>query len=153
MDEQIQKLISEASKEQKGITVLNTVEQLKNFYLANVSEYKLWRAFASIEDWLPIDEVFLQDFRQKLSESSVQTRVIFKEGGLKHEVPLPYRQIKIVPDSYRFKSSIDILDDKIFIMNPHQTVLGLVIESKVLVDVFIDMFDMLWELLPEQKHE
>ena len=154
MDEQIKRLIAEASKEQRGVTVLNTVEQLKEFYLSNIQNYKEWRAFASIEDWLPVDVDFLQDFRVKLSEAGVDTKVIFKEAGLRHETQnLPYRQIKIVPDSYRFKSSIDILEDKMLIMNPHQTVLGLVIESKILVDVFVDMFDMLWNLLPEQKHE
>jgi hypothetical protein len=153
MDEKIQKLIAEASEERKGITVLNTVEELKDFYLSNIPNYTQWRAFASIEDWLPVDADFLQDFRMKLSEAGVDTRVIFKQEGLKHELPLAHRQVKVVPDSYHFKSSIDILDDKILIMNPHQTVLGLVIESKVLVDVFIDMFDMLWNLLPEQNHE
>ena len=87
-----------------------------------------------------------------MSKASVETNVIFKESGLKYEIgSLPHRFVKTVPDSYSFKSSIDILDDKILIMNPHQTILGLVIESPVLVDVFIDMFDMLWNLLPEKK--
>ena len=149
---QIQKLIDQASKEGKGISILNTVDQLENFYTANVSKYKIWRAIASIEDWLPVSPSFLQEFRKKLSDASVDTRVIFKESGLKYEITsLPHRKVKVVPDSYAFKSSIDVLDDKILIMNPHQTVLGLVIESPVLVDIFIDMFDMLWNQLPEKK--
>lgn len=152
MDETIQNLIDRASKESKGISILNTPDQLEVFYLSNLENYSEWRAIASIEDWLPVNPAFLQEFRKKLSERKVNTRVIFKESGLKHEVAeLPYRQVKVVPDSYSFKSSIDILDDKILIMNPHQTVLGLVLESAVLVDVFIDMFDMLWSLLPEKK--
>jgi hypothetical protein len=152
MDRQIQNLIDQASKESKGISILNTVDELERFYNSNVGAYKKWRAIASIEDWLPVSPAFLQEFRKKLSDASVDTKVIFKESGLRYEVAtLPYREVKTVPDTYAFKSSIDILDDKIMIMNPHQTVLGLVIESPVLVDVFIDMFDMLWNLLPEKK--
>ena len=152
MDKYIEELVANASKESKGISVLNTSDQLEAFYLSNVGAYKNWRAIASIEDWLPVNPEFLQEFRKKLSEQGVDTRVIFKESGLKYEIAkLPHRQVKVVPDSYSFKSSIDILDDKILIMNPHQTVLGLVLESKALVDVFIDMFDMLWQLLPERE--
>lgn len=152
MDKHIQELIDNASKESKGISILNTADQLESFYLSNVDTYKNWRAMASIEDWLPVSPDFLQEFRKKLSDSGVDTRVIFKESGLKYEVAtLPHRHVKVVPDTYSFKSSVDILDDKILIMNPHQTVLGLVLESKVLVDVFIDMFDMLWASLPEKS--
>jgi hypothetical protein len=152
MDSQIQTLIERAQQEAKGVSVLNTRRELESFYLAHVSKYKKWRAIASIEDWLPVSPKFLQEFRRKLSEEGVDTRVIFKESGLSYETAqLPHRQVKVVPDSYVFKSSIDILDDKILIMNPHQAILGLVIESSILVDVFIDTFDMLWGLLPEQK--
>jgi len=150
MDKEIQKLIDRASKESSGIAVLNTPDQLKEFYLENLDKYREWRAIASIEDWLPVDPEFLQSFRKQLSEKGVVTRVIFKKGGLKHEQgALPSREVKTIPDSYSFRSSIDILDDKILIMNPHQTTLGLVIESPGLVDVFRDIFDMFWELLPD----
>lgn len=156
MDQTIQNLINRASQESKGIAVLNTADQLEGFYLSNLDKYKSWRAIASIEDWLPVNPEFLQSFRKKLSDKGVDTRVIIKESGLRFEEvgengPLQHRQVKTVPSSYSFKSSVDILDDKILIMNPHQTVLGLVIESPVLVDVFIDMFDMLWSQLPENK--
>ena len=150
MDERIKKLIEEASEEAKGLTVLNTVNELKEFYSSNANKYSQWRAIASIEDWLPVDQEFLQEFRETLSANEVDTKVIFKEAGLQFEKDLPHRNVKTVPDSYTFKSSIDILDDKILIMNPNQTVLGLVIESEVLVDVFIDTFDLLWNLLPEK---
>lgn len=152
MDESIQKLIDRASKESKGISVINSVEQLKEFYTENASKYSEWRAIASIEDWLPVDAEFLQSFRKELSANGVHTRVIFKESGLPYEKEsLEKREVKTIPDSYRFKSSLDILDDKILIMNPHQTILGLVLESKPFVDVFIDVFDVLWESLPDRR--
>ncbi len=152
MDSQIQALIDRAQQESKGISVLNTKKELEIFYTTNASKYKIWRALASIEDWLPVDPEFLQSFRKQLSDNGVDTRVIFKAPGLEYEKALlPHRSIKVVPDSYTFRSSVDILDDKILIMNPHQTVLGVVIESAALVDVFIDMFDMLWSQLPDRN--
>jgi hypothetical protein len=152
MDKLIQQLIDQASKESKGISVLNTAGQLEEFYLSNLDKYKTWRAIASIEDWLPVNPEFLREFRKKLSDANVETKVIFKESGLRYEESkLPHRFVKTVPNSCTFRSSIDILDDKILIMNPHQTILGLVIESHILVDVFVDMFDVLWNFLPEKK--
>lgn len=150
MDKKIQELIDKAQTQGKGVSFLNTSDQLKRFYLDGLERYKEWRALASIEDWLPVDQDFLQDFRLKLNEKGINIRVIFKKSGLQYEPGnLKHRYVKVVPDSYKFRSSIDILEDKILIMNPHLSVLGIVIEGEALVDVFIDMFDLLWDSLPE----
>lgn len=152
MDKTIQDLIKKAETQAKGVTFLNTPDQLKNFYLSGLDKYTEWRALASIEDWLPVDHKFLQEFRLKLNERKITTRVIMKLSGLQFEpIGLSYRAIKTIPDSYTFHSSIDILKDKILVMNPHMSVLGLVIESETLIDVFRDMFDILWTSLPEQN--
>ncbi len=152
MDKTIENLIKKAETQAKGVTFLNTPDQLKDFYLTSLDQYSEWRALASIDDWLPVDREFLQDFRRKLDERKVVTRVIMKSSGLQFEpAGLQHRVVKTVPDSYTFKSSIDILDNKILVMNPHMSVLGLVIESETLIDVFRDMFDMLWTSLPEQN--
>lgn len=152
MDKKVQKLLIKAQTQAKGVTFLNTPDQLKQFYLDGLKTYKEWRALASIEDWLPVDQKFLQNFRIKLNDHKIDTRVIFKKNGLKFEPgKLEYRHIKVIPDSYRFRSSIDILSDKILIMNPHLSVLGIILEGEALIDVFIDMFDLLWASLPENK--
>jgi len=152
MDQAIQELIKKAETRAKGVTFLNTPDQLKDFYLSGLDYYTEWRALASIEDWLPVDREFLQDFRLKLDERQIATRVIMKSTGLSFEpTGLKYRSVKTVPDSYTFRSSIDILNNKILVMNPHLSVLGLVIEGDALIDVFRDMFDMLWASLPEQN--
>jgi hypothetical protein len=152
MDQAIQVLIKKAETQAKGVTFLNTPDQLKDFYLSGLSEYTEWRALASIDDWLPVDQEFLQDFRRKLDERQIDTRIIMKLSGLAFEpAGLKHRKVKAVPDSYTFRSSIDILNNKILVMNPHLSVLGLVIEGDALIDVFRDMFDMLWASLPEQN--
>ena len=40
MDEQIQKLIERAKQEAKGIAILNTADQLEQFYLSSLGKYK-----------------------------------------------------------------------------------------------------------------
>ncbi len=152
MDEKIQKLIDRAQTEAKGILFLNTPSELKKFYLDGIEKYKEWRAISSIEDWLPIDKDFLQEFRMKLDAKGINTRVIFKQKGLEFEPKdVQHRKVKTISNDYTFKSNIDILDDKILIINPKLSVLGLVIEGEALVDIFIDMFDLLWSTLPESK--
>lgn len=150
------KLINSAIKlghtKQKGVYFLNTTQELKSFYLDGLKKYKEWKAIASIEDWLPVDDTFLQDFRIKLDENKIKTKVIFKKPGLKYEPEgLKYRQVKIIPASYKFRSSVDILDDKLLIMSPSMKVLGLVIDIKPMLDIFHDTFDLLWDTLPKTK--
>lgn len=141
-----------AKRQPHGVYVLNTRQELESFYLDGLKRYKSWKAIASIEDWLPVSPEFLQDFRAKLDKSKITTQVIFKKSGLKFEPKgLKYRKVKIIPDSYKFRSSIDILDDKILIMNPKLNVLGLVVEIDAVLDIFHDVFDLLWETLPSRK--
>lgn len=150
------KLIDHAIKlgktKQRGVYFLNTTQELKNFYLDGLGKYKQWKAIASVEDWLPVDDEFLQDFRKQLDQRKIKTKVIFKKPGLKYEPEgLKYREVKIIPASYKFRSSVDILDDKLLIMNPSLKVLGLVIDMKPMLDIFHDTFDLLWDTLPKTK--
>ncbi len=150
------KLIKEAIKlggtGQRGVYFLNTTQELKDFYLDGLKKYKQWKAIASIEDWLPVDDNFFQDFRKKLDERKIKTKVIFKKSGIKYEPKgLKYREVKVIPASYKFRSSVDILDDKLLIMNPRLKTLGLVIDMKPMLDVFHDTFDLLWATLPKTE--
>lgn len=152
MQQIINKAIRLAKTKPGGVYFLNTTQEVKNFYTDGLKKYKKWKAISNIRTWLPIDDVFLQDFRKELDKRKIKTKVIFKESGLKYEPKgLKYREIKIVPNSYKFQSSIDILDDKLLIMNPKMKVLGLVIEIKPMLDIFNDLFDLLWDTLPKNK--
>lgn len=153
MDDIIQSVTSQLADKPYSVSILNTKQQVKNFYLHQLSIQKEWRAIASIEDWLPIDPEFMLSFRAQLEQHKIPTRVIFKEVGLAHEPQgFQYRRVKIIPDSYTFKSSIDILDRSLLILNPHLHVLGMVIETPAMIDIFQDTFEMLWSALPEVPH-
>lgn len=152
MEKLVNGAIKLAEAKHPGVYFLNTEQELKNFYTSGLKKYKKWKAIASIENWLPVDDVFLQNFRKELDKRGIRTKVIFKEAGLKYEPKgLKHRHIKIIPDSYKFKSSVDILDDKLLIMSPKLKVKGLVIEIEPMLDIFNDIFDLLWETLPEKK--
>jgi len=152
MEKFVDNAIKLAEAKYPGVHFLNTTQELKNFYTDGLKKYKKWKAIASIENWLPVDDVFLQDFRKELDKRRIKTKVIFKESGLKYEPEgLKHRQIKLIPDTYKFKSSVDILDDKLLIMSPKMKVRGLVIEIEPMLDIFNDIFDLLWEALPDTK--
>lgn len=154
MEKSIKKIITYSKTHPHGVYFLNTQQELKSFYLEGLDKYKTWKAIASIEDWLPVDKNFLQDFRKKLDEKGIQTRVIFKESGLKFEpAGLKHRKVKVIPPSYEFQSSVDILDDKLLIMNPDLNVLGVVVEIDSILDIFNDVFDLLWDTLPAPQQK
>lgn len=149
LDAVVKRMIDYAETNSHGISLLNTKQELKNFYLEGLEKYTTWKAIASIEDWLPVDKEFLQDFRQKLDDRGIDTRIIMKESGLAYEPKgFKHRTVRATPPTYTFRSSIDILDDKLLIMNPDLNVLGLVIEIESVHNIFNDVFDLLWGILP-----
>ncbi len=152
MEKIIKSAIKLAETKYPGVYFLNTTQELKSFYTSGLKTHKQWKAIASIENWLPVDDVFLQDFRKELDKRKIRTKVIFKKAGLKFEPSgLKYRHVKVIPNTYKFKSSVDILDDRLLIMSPKLKVKGLVIEIQPMLDIFNDIFDLLWETLPEVK--
>ncbi len=61
------------------------------------------------------------------------------------EVPL--RTVKYLPQKYVFKSTLDIFDDQVLVVSPELTSLAVVISVPVMMDVFKNVFEMMWDVV------
>jgi hypothetical protein len=108
---------------------------------------KSYSAIGSATAWEGIDPDFFQKFRFDRANAKIKTRILLSADSIKaspDDTKL-LRDVRVLPKNHTFKSTMDIFDDKILVVNPDQTALAVVIEVPSMVDIFKEMFEMLWE--------
>jgi sugar-specific transcriptional regulator TrmB len=132
-----------------GLRFIETKQELERFYTGILVEYKgkSYSAIGSATAWEGIDPDFFQKFRFDRANAKIKTRILLSADSIKaspDDTKL-LRDVRVLPKNHTFKSTMDIFDDKILVVNPDQTALAVVIEVPSMVDIFKEMFEMLWE--------
>ena len=105
----------------------------------------------SVSGFLNIDREFLLDFRKKRAARNTRVKLLLSHDSKGEEGqndPQLLRTFKYLPEKYRFKSTIDIYDDKIVIIGPEIKALAVVVAIPAMVDIFRSVFEILWEMTP-----
>ena len=132
-----------------GLRFIETKQELERFYTGILVEYKgkSYSAIGSATAWEGINPEFFQKYREDRANSKIKTRILLSADSVdaspSDEKLL--RDVRILPKNHTFKSTMDVFDNKILIVNPDQTALAVVIEVPSMVDIFKEMFEMLWE--------
>lgn len=141
--------IEKTTVQQVGLRFIETKEELKKFYTGILTDYKnkTYRAIGSTPAWESIDPEFIKDYRRDRARAKIKTRLLITEESVAKSPndPALLRDVRVLPQNHTFKSTIDIFDDKILIMNPDQTALAVVIEVPSMVDIFKEIFELVWE--------
>ncbi|MBM3204380.1 hypothetical protein FJZ48_00115 [Candidatus Uhrbacteria bacterium] len=134
-----------------GLRFIETVDELKQFYTRILSEYKnkQYRALGNSNTWQGLATEFFVQYRHDRGANNIRTKILVSADsvGVNPTDPRLLRDVRILPENYSFKSTIDIYDDKVLIVSPELTSLAVVIAIPAMVDVFRSMFDMLWEFV------
>ncbi len=132
-----------------GLRFIETKQELERFYTGILVEYKgkNYDAVGSATAWEGIDPEFFQKYRFDRADAKIKTRILLSADSAAAspaDVKL-LRDVRVLPKNHTFKSTMDIFADKILIVNPDQSTLAVVIEVPSMVDIFKEMFEMLWE--------
>lgn len=140
--------IEKSTVQHVGLRFIETKEELKKFYTGILTDYKnkSYRAIGSTPAWESIDPDFFVQYRRDRARAKIKTKILITEESIPVNPidPTLLRDVRVLPSNHAFKSTIDIYDDKILIINPDQTALAVVIEVPSMVDVFQSMFELLW---------
>lgn len=135
-----------------GVRFIQSKDELKKIYNEVLSDYKNkeYCVIGSPTTWLDTDREFFLNFRKRRAKNKTKVKLLLpsdskNEVGQDDETLL--REYKYLPESYNFKSTIDIYRDKIVIVGPEIKALCVIIAIPPMVDVFQAMFDLLWEKL------
>lgn len=134
-----------------GLRLIETSEELKTFYRDILNEYRgrEYRIIGNAVSWEGIDEDFFIQFRKERAARNIRTKLLLSADSRANNPTdaTLLREFKYLPAHYAFKSTIDIFDDMILIVNPQMQSLAIVIATPVVVDIFRSVFDMLWDLV------
>jgi len=132
-----------------GLRFIETKQELKQFYLGVLTDYKdkSYRVIGSSTAWVGIEPDFFNQFRFDRAHNHIKTRILLSADSTAEspEDPTLLREVRILPPTHTFKSTMDIFDDKVIIISPELTALAVVIAIPAMVDIFKSMFDLLWE--------
>lgn len=132
-----------------GLRFIETKQELERFYTGILVEYKgkAYNAIGSATAWEGINPEFFQKFRYDRANAKIKTRILLSADSVEaspDDAKL-LRTVRVLPKNHTFKSTMDIFNDKILIVSPDQTALAVVIEMPSMVDIFKEIFEILWE--------
>lgn len=132
-----------------GLRFIETKEELKQFYEDILVEYKNknYRVIGNANEWESIDPEYFQDYRKRRGRLNTKIRLLLSSDS-NNSNPTDkslLREYKYLPEKHKFKSTMNIFNDKVLIVSPHITSLAVVIAVPVMVDIFKSMFEIIWE--------
>ena len=132
-----------------GLRFITTKKELEQFYVGVLTDYKnkTYRAIGSASSWEGIDPDYFKKFRHDRARANIKTQILLSADSTAASPSDPklLRDVRTLPPTHIFKSTIDIFDDKVIVVTPDLHALAVVIEVPTMVDVFQAMFDLLWE--------
>ena len=143
------KTLEKATTATIGLRFIETKDELKQFYLGVLTDYKnkSYRVIGSSTAWVGIEPDFFNQFRFDRAHNNIKTRILLSADSTAEnpEDPTLLREVRVLPATHTFKSTMDIFNDKVIIISPELTALAVVIVIPAMVDIFKSMFDLLWE--------
>lgn len=138
-----------------GLRYIETKEELEDFYRSILVEYKNkeYRIISSAKGWEGIDPEFFIQYRKDRGKANIKTRLLLSADS-KEINPTDEklrREYRYLAPKYKFRSSLDMFDDKVLVVSPDLTALAVVIEIPVMVDIFKSIFEALWDATPTAK--
>jgi len=132
-----------------GLRFIETKNELENFYEEILIEYKnkSYQIIGNTNAWEGIDSDFFVQYRKRRAKNHIQTRLLLSHDSqqINPKDKILLREFKFLPEKFKFKSTIDIFDDRILIVSPELSSLAIVIAVPAMVDIFKSIFAILWE--------
>jgi len=132
-----------------GLRFIETMDELKEFYTGVLVECKNkdYLIIGSAPAWEGLDPKFFVKYRKDRAKNKIKTKLILSSESkdVNPEEKELLREYKYLPAKHKFKSTVDIFDDKILIVSPELSSLAVVIAVPAMVDVFKSVFYMLWD--------
>ena len=130
-----------------GVRFIETKEELRKFYTDILDDHKGYRIIGNAHIWQNIDPDFFEQYRESRARLNIKTRLLLSADS-KGTNPVSkdlLREFKYLPEEYKFKSTLNIFNDKVLIISPDSSSLAVVIAVPAMVDIFKSMFEITWD--------
>lgn len=143
-----------AGAKEYGVSFIQSKKELERFYDSILNEFAggEYYIIGSATSFLDIDRQFLIEFRKRRAARKIRTKLLLSHDSADEEGQDDsslLREFRYLPEKYKFRSTIDIYENKIVIVGPEINALAAVIAIPPMVDVFRSVFEMLWDFCDE----
>lgn len=134
-----------------GLRFIETREELELFYNETLTgrtggeHYVIGNVLA----WEGMAHDFFKRYREQRAKQKIKTRLLLSaESASSNPIDQSLlREVKYLPEKYKFKSTINIFSDSILIISPELESLAVAITVPAMIDVFRSMFDIIWDFI------
>lgn len=136
-----------------GVRFIETKEELRKFYTDILDDHKSYRIIGNAHIWQNIDPEFFEQYRESRARLNIKTRLLLSADS-KGTNPVSkdlLREFKYLPEEYKFKSTLNIFNDKVLIISPDSSSLAVVIAVPAMVDIFKSMFEIIWDSIVSES--
>lgn len=132
------------------------LDSVKGVYLSLLGELKPhddYLVISNMETWLGPDKEFFLKWRERRSKLRVRSRLIFQtnEVGIRYKKLAPnyFETVKLLPPGRGIETALLITPKKAIIHQHTGPITALVNESKASIQLYKEMFEIIWNALPE----
>ena len=147
-------LLSAFSKQGKNTLMkyYDGIEGVKSVYEMLVRDTESGEPYYVISshiEWYDLDKKWFEKFSEKRNKRGFDFRFMLLDSEyarlLQKRQSIYHQQIKILPKNLHFTSVIIITPQRILVHNLTQPVEGLVIENSNIIEMFFQVFNLLWQ--------
>lgn len=132
------------------------IEAVKGVYdefLKDFRPHDDYFAIANMEKWLGQDEDYFMKWRTKRAKLFLNTRMIFEDNEIgrrfKKQAANFNEKVKLLPKGKQVETSLLVTPRRALLQQYPNPVTVLVNESKTSIRLYQEMFDIMWNALPE----
>ena len=132
---------------------LESVKGVYNELLKEVKNHDDYLVIGDLHKWLEQDHDFFLDFAKRRAKLDINIRILDQESLVAREHKKFERnfneKIKIMPESFKITTNMVILPHKVVINQLTPPILAMVIENDSIVKMNRELFEMIWQSIPE----
>ena len=132
------------------------LESVKNIYEGLIRDIKPHQDYSIISDqhqWVNLDKKFFLDFTERRAKLNINIRLLLVDNPTAHNFKKYEKnyneRIKFLPSSTKLITNLVVTPQRVLIHQLIPPVLGIVIENKSVVQMHQQMFEIMWNSLPE----
>jgi len=132
------------------------LEAVKSVYDGVINDLQpkdYYLVVANIEHWQELDKKFFENFVERRTKLNINARLIFTDSQSARSAKKFERnfnqKVKILPASSQIETSTIITPEKVAIQQYNLPISAIVIQTKSVIQSQKEMFEIMWNALPE----
>ncbi len=131
---------------------------VKNVYenlIQDIKPHEDYLVVSDIDKWYALDPTYFEDFRKRRAKLPINIRMLLRDSEMARKDLALERNynmhIKILPTSVKFITNMIVTPQRVAIHQLAEPIMAIVIENKSIIQMQRELFEIIWNSLPEKE--